>query len=191
MDTLKFFQQYVASPQKVGAVLPSSMALARVMTRLGKVSEASVVVEFGPGTGALTRAIVPELRDDADFLAIEINPEFAEALRARYPRARVVQGCATQVKAYLRRMGHETCDCIISGLPWTLFDADLQHDLLDAAREALRPGGAFLTFAYVQSPFLPGGRRFRQKLHEHFSEVSVSPTVWGNVPPAFVYHAVK
>ena len=191
MDALRFFQQYVASPGRVGAILPSSMSLARVMADIGKVREASVVVEFGPGTGALTRGIVEELNPGAAFLAIEINSGFAHALRKRFPQAHVFQGCATHVRSYLREMNFEACDCIVSGLPWALFDEGLQCEVLDAAKEALRPAGVFVTFTYLHSPLLPGGKRFREKLYDRFSQVGVSPTVWRNIPPAFAYCAVK
>lgn len=57
--------------------------------------------------------------------------------------------------------------------------------------DALRPGGRFVTYTYLQSPLLAGGKRFRKKLHERFSEVGETRMVWLNLPPAFVYWGVK
>jgi phospholipid N-methyltransferase len=51
----------------------------------------------------------------------------------------------------------------------------------------LRPGGQFVTFAYLHGLPLPAGRRFANRLPEYFSEISRSRTVWMNLPPALVY----
>jgi phosphatidylethanolamine/phosphatidyl-N-methylethanolamine N-methyltransferase len=80
---------------------------------------------------------------------------------------------------------------MISGLPWAAFPLALQEEVLDAVVAALRPGGRFTTFAYLQGTLLPAGRRFRRRLDEHFCEVRRSPVVWRNFPPAFVYRCRK
>ena len=54
-------------------------------------------------------------------------------------------------------------------------------------RRVLKPGGQFVTFAYLQGLLLPAGRRFRAKLKRSFSDVTKSKIVWRNLPPAFVY----
>ena len=53
--------------------------------------------------------------------------------------------------------------------------------------QVLRPGGTFATFAYWQGLALPAGQRFASRLRSTFSRVQRSPTVWKNLPPAFVY----
>ena len=53
------------------------------------------------------------------------------------------------------------------------------------------PGGQFATFAYLQGLLLPAGQRFKDKLAQSFSKVEKSPTVWRNLPPAFVYRCTK
>ena len=49
------------------------------------------------------------------------------------------------------------------------------------------PDGVFTTFAYRHGMALAAARRFRRALHETFDEVLLTPTVWRNMPPAFVY----
>lgn len=191
MLALKFFKEFVAGPMNTGAVSPSSKALAKVMTREAGVGDASLVVEFGPGTGVFTSAIVEELSADAHFLAMEINPEFVAILQQRYPRVDVVQDSAVNVANYLRKEEVGACESIVCGLPLAAFDDEVQDALLEAALEVLGPGGRFAAFSYVHSPFLPRGRRIRAKLFEGFSRVEKTPVVWGNLPPAFVYCARK
>lgn len=81
----------------------------------------------------------------------------------------------------------ESVDCIVSGLPWAAFSASMQTKFLDETMRVLKPGGKFVTFAYVHGLWLTRGRRFAGLLPKYFSSVSNSPIVWLNVPPAFVY----
>jgi phosphatidylethanolamine/phosphatidyl-N-methylethanolamine N-methyltransferase len=56
---------------------------------------------------------------------------------------------------------------------------------------ALKSGGRFATFGYLEGSILPTGRRFRRKIRRLFTEVHRSPIVWANMPPAFVYQCVR
>jgi phospholipid N-methyltransferase len=78
-------------------------------------------------------------------------------------------------------------DCIVSGLPWAAFPAALQVKILDEMMLVLKPGGKFVTFAYLHGLPLPPARKFRALLPRYFTSVGKSPVVWLNLPPAFVY----
>jgi phospholipid N-methyltransferase len=67
----------------------------------------------------------------------------------------------------------------------------LQDRLIDSILEILRPGGRFVTFAYLQGLLLPAGHAFSRKLQSRFRKVKKTRTVWRNLPPAFVYVAEK
>jgi len=191
LHRLIFLRQFFCSPRDIGAVAPSSRALAELITEAAQVHNAATVVEFGPGTGAITEVILRKLRDDSQFFAFELNPRFVEFLRRKCPDVRVIHDCASNTRRHLEAAGLESCDCIVSGLPWAAFDEQLQDELLDAALDVLRPGGRFTTYAYLQGAWLPAGRRFRQKLIDRFAEVRRTRTLWWNLFPAFVYYATK
>ncbi len=99
----------------------------------------------------------------------------------------ILQDSVANIEELCRQQGVSGVDAIICGLPWAAFSEGDQTACLDAMMTVLRPGGYFATFAYLQGMLLPAGRRFRRKLGSYFGEVRVSPTVWLNVPPAFVY----
>jgi phospholipid N-methyltransferase len=82
-------------------------------------------------------------------------------------------------------------DAVVSGLPWASFPESLQIEILDSMMQVLRPGGQFATFAYLQGLLLPAAKRFRKQLDKYFSKIELSPTVWRNLPPAFVYRCVR
>src|SRR6202012_1457939 len=90
-DHLRFFRALAARPRNVGAVAPSGPQLARAMAAQIRLDGPGL--ELGPGTGALTGALVPKI-GEARLTAVEYDPEFATALKARFPAARVIQGDA-------------------------------------------------------------------------------------------------
>jgi phospholipid N-methyltransferase len=138
-----------------------------------------------------TEKILARIRPGTVFFALEVNPKFVAATRIRCPQATVYHDSAEKAAEYLRRSELGQCDRIISGLPWASFDSALQDRLLAVILDVLEPGGLFLTFAYLQGLMLPPGLRFRRKLTRLFREVETTPTVWNNLPPAFVYLAVR
>ena len=186
-----FLSEFFRHPGEVGAIAPSGGALARLVAEAADLADAQVVVECGPGTGVFTERLLSGLPEGATFLALEINPAFVAATRERCPGARVIHDSAENIAEHLSQAGASACDRVISGLPWAAFDEDRQDRLLSAIVDALRPGGLFLTFAYLQGVILPAGKRFRRKLDERFGNVRATRTVWWNLPPAFVYVARK
>jgi len=191
MGMLNFLKNFVTRPGTTGALAPSSRALAELITEAAGVRDAGLVVEFGTGTGVFTEAILQKLSREASYFGIEINPDFVRQTQARCPAARIYEDSAVNAGHYLEKSGLAHCDCIVSGLPWAVFPGTLQDELLTTICRVLKPGGVFVTFAYLQGVFLPAGKRFRRKLSAHFPVVTATRTVWRNFPPAFVYRAVR
>jgi phospholipid N-methyltransferase len=188
---MHFLDAYLRAPFKTGSVAPSSRWLAARMVKDTGLAGAHTVVELGPGTGAITRAIVPELGADTLFVAVEYNPGFAESLKRRFPRATVVNDTAERLPELLAEQGRAEADCILSSLPFAAFPHGLQCRLLDAAHRSLGPGGLFVTYAYVPAAWLTTGRQLRSLLTRRFERVHTTPIVWRNLPPAFVYRCQK
>jgi phosphatidylethanolamine/phosphatidyl-N-methylethanolamine N-methyltransferase len=188
---LPFLRQFLASHVETGAVASSSQGLAELITDFASLDKANVVIELGPGTGVFTEKILEKMRDNGIFFALEINPRFVEATRVRCPQCRVLHDSAAHARKHLNGLGIQHCDSVVSGLPWAAFPEDLQDEILDAVVDVLKPGGTFVTFAYLPGLLLQTGKRFGRKLCSRFSQVERSPTVWRNIPPAFVYRAIK
>ncbi|MEU8269079.1 methyltransferase domain-containing protein [Sphaerisporangium sp. NPDC049002] len=188
-DAAVFFGQFMRSPGTTGAVAPSSQRLARVVASPVPERGDPVIVELGPGTGVFTKEIQRRLGGRGHHLAVEINARLAVGLAERHPGAKVVVGDAAHLPKILANHGLDRADVVVSGLPWAAFPSALQDRLLEAIRETLTPAGTLTTFAYLHARTLPPAMRFRRRLLEVFEEVVPSRTVWGNVPPAFVYLA--
>jgi len=184
-------REFLRHPARTGAVAASSAALGRAMVCEVGLESARRIVEYGPGTGVFTREILARKRPDAKLWAFELNSNLARAFRARFPRVPLFETSAAEAprRLPLEAVGH--VDCVICGLPWAAFSDSLQTELLDATLAILRPGGRFATFAYLQGLLLRAGGQFRRRLHERFGRVEISPVVWRNLPPAFVYRCEK
>jgi len=189
--TLKYLKEFLRHPSRTGAVAASSRGLARLIVETAGVRDAGVIVEFGPGAGVFTERIRHEMPEGACFFAVEASEPFAREAARHCPDVPVYHDCATNSGRYLSAHGHDRCDCVVSGLPWAAFDGALQDRLIATILEILRPGGRFVTFAYVHGAFLPAGAAFRRKLQANFRRVEKTRTVWRNLPPAFVYSAER
>lgn len=186
-----FAMQFAREPGATGAIAPSSKSLAKQVVRLADLPVANSVVELGPGTGVFTEQIIKNLSDDKLFFAIELNQEFVLATKQRCPSACVYHDAASALPKWLDRNNRRQVDCVISSLPWTIFDESAQDDILNAITESLKPGGVFVSIIYLGARFRSRGRYFINSLEDHFSAVNCTPTVWQNLPPTQIYRCIK
>ncbi|MFP6582623.1 MAG: methyltransferase domain-containing protein [Candidatus Hydrogenedentota bacterium] len=186
-----FLKQFMSSPVAVGAIAPSSARLATRMVEWIDWDGVNAVVEYGPGTGAFTGHVVDALNPSACYFGIELNADFFETLQQRFPEQRFYNDSVENVEALCAGENVDSVDAIVCGLPWAAFSESMQTAYLDSMLRVLRPGGQFVTFAYLQGLMLPAGQRFRKTLNQTFDSVEQSPTVWRNMPPAFVYRCRK
>ena len=183
--------QFLKNPFSVGAVCPSSAFLAEEIASNAGLENASSIAELGPGTGALTGAILKRKADEAKFFAVELNLSVLEIFQKKFPEVKVYNESASNLGEIAGKEGLTSVDSVISGLPWAAFPEFLQDELLSAIAGTLSPDGCFSTFTYLHCPLLPAGKRFRNKLSEYFTDVETSAIVWRNLPPAFVYRCRK
>jgi phospholipid N-methyltransferase len=186
-QAVSFLREFVTRPQEVGAIVPSSPALARAVVSSIDWDSVKVVVEYGPGLGPVTAEILKKT-EGKDFFAIELNETYAHHFARKFPDVALYQDSVANVVEIAAAHGVGQVDCVVSGLPWANFSGALQEELLDAMFEVLSAEGQFVTFAYLHGLVLPSGRRFRTKLFKRFRTVDRSPIVWRNTPPAVVYH---
>jgi len=184
-----FFGQFVRNWKTVGAVAPSSPELARLVVEAAEIKSADRILELGTGTGAFTDVIAEAMKPEAHFLGLDLNPVFLDKLHQRHPHM-TFQAVPAQECDFEGFLGTgNSFDTIISGLPWTAFPTELQVSILDKVLPWLRPGGKFVTFAYTGLHLLPSGQRFRKLIRQRCVELRTTPTVFKNLPPAFVYSA--
>jgi len=163
----------------MGAVMPSGRVLARTMAQYVDIKSTGPVVELGPGTGAITNALIERGVDQKRLVLVEYNPSFCALLRDRYPHARVVQGDAYTLRDSLRNVLSAPASAVVSGLPLVTKPMLTRLKLVREAFAALAPGAPFVQFTYSVAPPIP------KSLPGVSTEAS--ERIWMNLPPARVW----
>ncbi len=179
LDEVHFIRSWLERPLATGAVTPSGRFLARTMARYVDPGGTGQVIELGPGTGPVTEALVEHGIDPGRLILVEFNPRFCQLLRARFPRATVVQGDAYGLRRVISQILWEPAAAVVSGLPLFTKPMRMRLRLLREAFAVLRPGAPFVQFTYAVVPPIP----------KAFAGVraEASDRIWMNLPPARVW----
>ena len=183
-DTISFFRAWLAAPLRVGAVAPSSPALAELLTR-DIIAASGPVIELGPGTGAFTRALIGRGVEERDLTLIESGADFAGLLKTRFPRARVLKLDAGELRTAALFAG-PVAGAVISSLPVLSMPPQKVSAILDGAFAYLNPHGAFYQVTY--GPWCPVPRRLLDQLGLQATRVGHTLR---NIPPAAVYRIAR
>lgn len=186
---LVFLHRFLRNPREVGALFPSTRHLGLQMVDGLPLQHGDLVLEYGPGTGALTDVIRERLPTGAQYLGIEREASFCAILAQRTGDLAFEHGRVEDVESILRRRDLPAPAAILSGLPLILLPT--MHEIVTTAARILRPGGSFRTFSYIQSYPTPAARRLRQLMSATFAQFSISPLVTRTFPPAMVLCGVK
>lgn len=181
--------RFLRSPRTVGAVAPSSRALARAMVAhldAGNSPASARIVELGPGTGSFTSEIVKRLGPDSRFLALDIDPAFVDDIRRRWPQVDCRCASAADLDRLARDAGMWPVDHVISGLPFVSLPPATTRQVLEAIAAALRAGGTFTTFQYVHGYRFPTAVAFRRLCESLIGPAAAPQRVLPNLPPAYV-----
>jgi phosphatidylethanolamine/phosphatidyl-N-methylethanolamine N-methyltransferase len=178
-DEVRFLRSWIEKPLHVGAVMPSGRPLARTMAQYVDADAEGPVVELGPGTGAITSALIDRGVDQKRLVLVEYNPGFCALLRDRYPQAKVVQGDAYKLRDTLWNVLAVPASAIVSGLPLVTKPMLTRLKLIRDAFVALAPGAPFVQFTYSVAPPIP------KSLPGVSTEAS--ERIWMNLPPARVW----
>ncbi len=178
-DEVRFLRSWIEKPLRMGAVMPSGKILARTMAQYVDVDSSAPVVELGPGTGAITNALIEHGVDQKRLVLVEYNPGFCALLRDRYPQAKVVQGDAYALRDSLGEVLSAPASAVVSGLPLVTKPMLTRLKLIRDAFAALAPGAPFVQFTYSVAPPIP------KSLPGVSTEAS--ERIWMNLPPARVW----
>lgn len=173
---LHFLKGLIARPKNVGAIAPSSPALARAIAQQVDPKLDGPVLELGPGTGVVTEALIERGVLPERITAIEYDPEFAKMVQNRFPRVHVVRGDAFDLEKTLS--SGEPFAAIVSGLPLLNHPVERRHALIEGALARLKPGAPYIQFSYGTKPPIPAPPG---------ATVKRAALILRNLPPARVW----
>ena len=176
---LDFAKSLINKPKTVGAIAPTSARMAAKMASVIRPDSGLPVLEFGPGTGVITKAILATGIAPENVVSIEYSADFLSGLRRRYSHVNFVHGDAFEISKIAADLGIERFDCVISALPLLNFAMTQRIRLINASLEMIEPGRPMVQFSYSPRPPVPPRTR-------HFS-VSHLDTIIRNIPPARIW----
>lgn len=175
-DEIRFFKGWMDGPKSVGAIMPTSSVTARSMASVINPASGLPVLELGPGTGVITRAILARGVAPADLVSIEFSQDFHTRLQLDFPDVRFVCGDAFDLDTTLAGMNIGLFDSVISGIPLLNFPMARRVALIEDLLDRLPPGRPVVQFSYGPiSPVAVRGSNFNVAHHDF---------VMRNVPPA-------
>lgn len=178
-DEVRFLRSWIEKPLAMGAVMPSGKMLARTMASYVDIDSDAPVIELGPGTGAITAALVERGVDPARLVLLEYDPGFCALLRNRYPQATIVQGDAYRLRDEVAGALRKPAGAIVSGLPLVTKPMKTRLRLIRDAFDLLDKRAPYIQFTYSVVPPIP------KSLPGVSTEAS--ERIWMNVPPARVW----
>jgi len=182
-----FLMEYARHFKEVGSVVPDSAVCLRRMVERIPFDTADTILEFGAGSGTVTREILKRKRPDTRFFSFEKNAVFYQRLKGCL-EAENFHALQRDVFRSPRILGRElgdaagAVDCILSTLPCS--SIRFEELVRSAVLPLLKPGGCFIQYMHTLSVLK--GFRAKPFLQGCFSQVETD-LVWRNIPPVFIY----
>ncbi|KAB2700828.1 phospholipid N-methyltransferase PmtA [Brucella haematophila] len=175
-EEIRFFKGWIDGPKAVGAILPTSSITARRMASVIDIHSGLPVLELGPGTGVITKAILKHGVKPSDLYSIEYSQDFVEHLNKTYPEVNIIQGDAFDLDTTLGEMKDQQFDSIVSAVPLLNFPMARRIQLIEDMLTRIPRGRPFMQISYGPLPPVPAGRGNYTVQRYDF--------VMRNVPPA-------
>jgi len=175
------WKTFLRHPRDTAALFPETPWCARHLVAGLPWERVQVVVEWGCGTGAVTREILRRKPPTALYFGLEARPElFARLQTLENPTVHFFNRDFWETPEVLAEHGLARADVLISTLPVSFFDPEAFFGL--AARVARH----FVQYLYVLAllrGYWPG-----PYLRRYFDAYHVGFCLW-NLPPFFIFHA--
>ena len=178
-DQVRFLRSWLENPLKTGAVAPSSKHLARAMAAVIDPALSGPVIELGPGTGAVTEALIAHGIAPERIIVIEFSRDFVPLLAKRFPGVTVLHGDAYALKEQVRAISQDKACAVVSSLPLFTEPSARRMRMVSDAFDLMHPGAPFIQFSYALVSPVP--RSIAGMV------VEISDWILKNVPPARVW----
>ncbi len=176
-----FVLALLRNPRQIGAVVPSSQSLARAMA-IAAAPSGKRILEIGPGTGAITKALLAEGASPEQLCLLERDDRLAAYLTRKFPGVRVINGDARSITDTIQPKAHSYFDIVISSLPLLNVKEADKIVILEQIFSLLDQQGLLVQYTYsAKAPISPSlANRFGVKGER-------TAMIFRNLPPASVW----
>ena len=175
-DELRFFKGWIDKPKAVGSIVPTSSVTARRMASVVDPGSGLPVLEVGPGTGVITRAILARGIKSENLYAVEYSEDFVRHLEDHYPGVNVIQGDAFDLNKTLGDKRGLRFDSVISGVPLLNFPVAQRIAYLEDLLNRIPVGRPVVQLTYGPLSPIPAGRGNYTVKHFDFVIRNIPPT---------------
>lgn len=175
-EEIRFFKGMMQGPKTVGAIVPTSSITARRMASVVNPNSGLPVLELGPGTGVITKAILARGVKPENLFSIEYSEDFYDHLVQTYPGVNFIHGDAFDLPKTLGPRADQKFDSVVSAVPLLNFPMAERIRMLEALLDRLPPGRPVVQISYgAVSPIIAKPDSYHI---QHFD------FVMRNIPPA-------
>ncbi|APG83122.1 RNA adenine methylase transferase [Sinorhizobium americanum CCGM7] len=175
-EEIRFFKGWMSNTRAVGAILPTSAVTARRMASVVNPRSGLPVLELGPGTGVITKAILERGISPEKLVSIEYSTEFFNQLKADFAGVHFINGDAFDLSRTLGALNGQQFDSVVSAVPLLNFPMHRRVELIDDLLSRIPFGRPVVQISYgPMSPVVAMPDRYRIQ-HYDF--------VVRNIPPA-------
>ncbi|CAL2081003.1 class I SAM-dependent methyltransferase [Tenacibaculum sp. 190524A05c] len=180
-----FFKEAIATAKTSGTIAPSSRFLADRMLKGIDFDSAELIVELGPGNGAITKHLLQRIGPNTKLICFEINENFYNELqKIDHPQLVILKESAEYLRREIQNFGFNEADYIVSSLPLSIIPKEISMSILNKSHDILKNGGKYIQFQYSLN--------YLKKLKTVFGKENISIQFEAiNIPPAFVYQCSK
>src|SRR3989344_5737991 len=183
-EQLNFFKIALLD-HHIGAITRSSKYVVNAVMRNLIGQSLRRVIEYGPGDGVITKAILNKMPRNGELIVVETNPKFLKVLKKiDDPRLKIINGTVQKVSKELINSYRANVNLILSSIPFSILKPFEREDIVSNAFNMLENSGKFIVFQY--SPLMLG-------LLKRYSNTHIVNTQFElrNIPPMFIMSAKK
>jgi phosphatidylethanolamine/phosphatidyl-N-methylethanolamine N-methyltransferase len=175
-----FFKKWMANPLGMASITPSAPALSRMIAAHVRREPDEVVVEYGGGTGPITRALLEAGVPASRLFVCELDPELATYLRTQFPDVNVLEGDVRNIRQMLPPQHIGKVGTVVVGIPMILLPAQMQQEVVDGIFQIMPPDRRFLAYTYSTGSPMKADQLGLTGKRLGFTLANIPPaSVWG------------
>ncbi len=175
-EEIRFFKGWRSNMKAVGSIVPTSGITARRMASVVNPHSGLPVLELGPGTGVITKAILQKGVQPENLVSIEFSTDFFLHLVKTYPAVDFINGDAFDLDKTLGTRRDQQFDSVVSAVPLLNFPMHMRVSLIDDLLSRIPVGRPVIQISYGPlSPVVAMPDRY---------QISHYDFVVRNIPPA-------